>query len=104
LVFICLSKFFSIKNLGKGSLSTKEVLESYGKRFGIEEMFKDLKEVWGCGKQEVRKLGSNEGVTVLNMTMYNLVELSTWSVSGEALRNRSDCGRPQPPTLTRKST
>jgi NifB/MoaA-like Fe-S oxidoreductase len=42
-------------------LSTKEILESYGKRFGIEEMFKDLKEVWGWGKQEVRKLESNEG-------------------------------------------
>ena len=33
------------------SRSAKEILESYGVRFGIEEMFKDLKEVWGWGKR-----------------------------------------------------
>jgi len=28
----------------------KEILESDGVRFGIEEVFKDLKEVWGWGR------------------------------------------------------
>jgi hypothetical protein len=42
--------------------SAVEILESYGVRFGIEGVFKDLKEVWGWGKQEVRLLESNEFV------------------------------------------
>ena len=36
--------------------SAVEILESYGVRFGIEEVFKDLKEIWGWGKQELRLL------------------------------------------------
>ena len=34
--------------------SAVEILESYGVRLGMEEVSKDLKEVWGWGKQEVR--------------------------------------------------
>ena len=30
-------------------MSVVEILESYAVRFGIEEMFKDLKDVWGWG-------------------------------------------------------
>ena len=38
-------------------------------RFGIEEVFKDLKAVWGWGKQELRLLESNEAATVMNMVL-----------------------------------
>ena len=30
-----------------------EIWESYAVRFGDEEMFKDLKDVWSWGKQEL---------------------------------------------------
>ena len=43
--------------------SAKEILESYGVRFGIEETFKDLKDIWGWGKQELRLFESNEAAT-----------------------------------------
>ena len=70
------------------ALSTKEILESYGIRFGIEEVFKDLKDVWGWGKQEVRLLESNEASTTMNMLLYGMVELSTWECCGEELVDR----------------
>jgi len=59
--------------------SVVEILESYGVRFGIEEVFKDLKDVWGWGKQEVRLLESNEAVTTMNMVLYTMTELATWN-------------------------
>ena len=71
------------------SRSAKEILESYGVRFGIEEMFKDLKEVWGWGKQEVRLLERNEAATVMNMLLYSMTELTTWDRTQEELVDRS---------------
>ena len=71
------------------SRSAKEILESYGVRFGIEEMFKDLKEVWGWGKQEVRLLERNEAATAMNMLLYGMTELATWDRTQEELVDRS---------------
>jgi hypothetical protein len=70
------------------NMDVKEILEAYGVRFGIEEMFKDLKEVWGWGKQEVRKLETNEAVTTMNMLSFGLTELSTWDRKAEELVDR----------------
>jgi hypothetical protein len=69
--------------------SVKEILESYGVRFGIEEMFKDLKEIWGLGKQEVRLLERNEAATTMNMLLFAMTELSTWDRTQEELVDRS---------------
>jgi hypothetical protein len=69
-------------------MEVKEILESYGIRFGIEEVFKDLKEVWGWGKQELRLLESNEAATTLNMLLFSMTELSTWDRSSEELVDR----------------
>jgi len=69
--------------------TAKEILESYGVRFGIEETFKDLKEVWGWGKQELRLLESNEAATTINMLLYSLTELSTWDRPAADLVDRS---------------
>ena len=69
----------------------KEILESYGVRFGIEEVFKDLKEVWGWGKQELRLLESNEAATTMSMLLYGMLELSTWDRSAEELVDRRHC-------------
>ena len=63
-------------------------MEAYGVRFGIEEMFKDLKDVWGWDRQEVRKLETNEAVTALNMLSFGLTELSTWDSSFSELVDR----------------
>jgi len=71
-------------------MGAKEILESYAVRFGIEEMFKDLKEVWGWGKQEVRLLESNEAATAMNMLLYGMTELATWERSQGELVDRSD--------------
>jgi hypothetical protein len=71
------------------AMSVVEILESYAVRFGIEEMFKDLKDVWGWGKQELRKLESNEAATTMNMLLFGMTELSTWERSQEELVDRS---------------
>jgi hypothetical protein len=70
------------------AMDVKEILESYGVRFGIEETFKDLKDVWGWGKQELRLLESNEAATAMNMLLYAMTELATWDRSAEELVNR----------------
>jgi hypothetical protein len=72
----------------EANMEVKEILEAYGVRFGIEEMFKDLKEVWGWGKQEVRLLERNEAVTTLNMLSFGLTELATWDRSSAELVDR----------------
>jgi len=59
--------------------------------FGIEEVFKDLKEIWGWGKQELRLLESNEAATVMNMLLFGMVELATWHRTSEELIDRKDC-------------
>ena len=76
--------------------SEREILESYGVRFGIEEVFKDLKAVWGWGKQELRLLESNEAATVMNMVLYGMVELATWNRTAQELIDRSDAPRDDP--------
>jgi hypothetical protein len=73
----------------EASMEVKEILEAYGVRFGIEEVFKDLKDVWGWGKQEVRLLETNEAVTTLNMLSFGLTELATWDRTFEELVDRS---------------
>ena len=42
-------------SIGKG------ILESYGVRFGIEEVFNDLKEIWGLGQTGVAFVGIERG-------------------------------------------
>jgi hypothetical protein len=71
-------------------VSVLEILESYAARFGIEEMFKDLKEVWGWGKQELRLLESNEGAATMNLLLFGMTELATWDRSHGELVDRKD--------------
>ena len=65
--------------------SPEEIIKAYSLRFSIEEMFKDLKEVEGIGKQQVRKLESNIGAFTLCLLMYTLVELWAWDKSNDYL-------------------
>ncbi len=67
----------------------QEILEAMADRGAEEQTFKDVKEVWGAGQQQVRNLHSNEGCFNLNLWMYSLVEAWAWSKAEEELVDRS---------------
>lgn len=77
--------FFSLDT----QLSVREVLEAFADRASIEQVFHDVKEVWGAGQQQVRHLWANIGVWHLNLWMYTLVELWAWSQPKARLCDRS---------------
>lgn len=66
-----------------------EILEGMADRGAEEQTFKDVKEVWGAGQQQVRNVHSNEGCFHLNLWMYSLVEAWAWDRSEEELVDRS---------------
>ncbi len=65
------------------------ILEAMADRGAEEQTFKDVKEVWGAGQQQVRNLHSNEGCFNLNLWMYSLVEAWAWDRPAEELVDRS---------------
>jgi hypothetical protein len=67
----------------------REVLEAMADRGAEEQMFKDVKEVWGAGQQQVRNVHSNEGCFNLNLWMYSLVEAWAWGRAEGQLVDRS---------------
>ncbi len=67
-----------------------DILETVAGRWGIEEHFHDVKEVWGAAKQQVRNLWSTIGCWNLNQWMYTVVELCSWDASQARLSDRSD--------------
>lgn len=64
------------------------ILEAMADRGAEEQTFKDVKEVWGAGQQQVRNVQSNEGCFNLNLWMYSLVEAWAWDKAEEALVDR----------------
>jgi hypothetical protein len=66
-----------------------EILEAMADRNAEEQTFKDVKEVWGAGQQQVRNVYSNEGCFNLNLWMYSLVETWAWEQQEEALVDRA---------------
>jgi hypothetical protein len=66
----------------------QEILEAMADRSAEEQTFKDVKEVWGAGQQQVRNLHSNEGCFNLNLWLYSLVEAWAWKRSDEELIDR----------------
>ena len=44
----------------------------------------------GWGKQELRKLESNEAATTMNMLLFGMTELATWNRSQSELVNREE--------------
>jgi len=55
------------------SLSAKEILETYKKRWNIEQGYKDLREYFGLGKEENRLYEALIAKITLSMFTYNLV-------------------------------
>jgi hypothetical protein len=71
-------------------MSTKEIVEMAADRNTIEQMFKDLKQEWGAGEQQARKLQTNIGAWHMNLWGYTLVECWAWEQSNEQLIDRQD--------------
>jgi hypothetical protein len=66
-----------------------EVLEGMSDRGSEEQMFKDVKEVEGAGRQQVRNVYSNEGCFNMNLWIYSVVEAWAWQKQEEELVDRS---------------
>jgi DDE superfamily endonuclease len=73
----------------KAEATPREILEGIADRGALEQTFKDVKEVWGAGQQQVRNVYSNEACFNLNLWMYSLVETWAWERPEEALVDRS---------------
>jgi DDE superfamily endonuclease len=65
------------------------ILEAMADRGAIEQMFKDVKEVWGAGQQQVRNVYACIGAFAVNLTLYSVVEAWAWGQTDEALVDRS---------------
>jgi hypothetical protein len=74
--------------LARLSLSAARILELAADRGALEETFKDVKEVWGAGQQQVRNVWANVGAFNMNAWMYSAVELWAWERSHEKLVDR----------------
>ncbi|MDZ7617254.1 MAG: hypothetical protein U1E05_09630 [Patescibacteria group bacterium] len=72
------------------SAEVRDILEVAAARWGIEEHFHDVKEVWGAGQQQVRKVWSNIGCWHLNQWLSTLVELCCWDLSQPELADRRE--------------
>jgi hypothetical protein len=66
-----------------------EVLEAMADRGAVEQTNKDVKEVWGAGRQRVRNLDSGVGCFNLNLWLYSLVEAWAWHKAEGELVDRS---------------
>jgi hypothetical protein len=78
-----------------------EILEMVAERNSLEQTFKDVKEVWGAGQQQLRNLQANIGAWHLNLWAYTLVELWAWKQPAENLVDRSQSpwdGEPRRPS------
>jgi DDE superfamily endonuclease len=70
--------------------SVQEVLEAFADRATIEQDFRDVKEVWGAGQQQVRNIWTNVAVYHMNLWMHTLVELWAWRRTHRQLCDRRD--------------
>src|SRR5205823_8455857 len=65
------------------------ILEAMADRGAIEQTFKDVKEVWGAGQQQVRNVYASIGAFAVNLILYSLVEAWAWAREEEGLVDRS---------------
>jgi DDE superfamily endonuclease len=75
----------------RAEATPQEILEAAADRNALEQTFKDVKEVWGAGQQQVRNVHSNQACFNLNLWMYTLVEAWAWGQAEERLADRSAC-------------
>jgi hypothetical protein len=65
-----------------------EIVAAMADRGAEEQLFKDVKEVWGAGQQQVRNVYSNEACFNLNLWLASLVEAWAWNRPAAALVDR----------------
>lgn len=70
--------------------SVAEIIETFADRSAIEQVFHDVKEVWGSGQQQVRNLWANIAAWHLNLWLHTLTELWAWDRSATELVHRED--------------
>lgn len=70
--------------------SVREIIEAFADRAAIEQVFHDVKEVWGSGRQQVRNVWANLACWHLNLWLFTLVELWAWNKPAEQLTHRDD--------------
>lgn len=70
--------------------SVAEIIECFADRSAIEQVFHDVKEVWGSGQQQVRNLFSNIATWHVNLWLHTLVELWAWDRAANDLVHRDD--------------
>ena len=70
--------------------TVREIIEAFADRSPIEQVFHDIKEVWGAGQQQVRNLWSNIGCWHLNLWLFTLTELWAWPLKAQQLTQRDD--------------
>jgi DDE superfamily endonuclease len=75
------------------SVTAEEILAAMADRGSMEQMNKDVKDVWGADEQQVRNLDSNVGCFNLNLWMYSTVEASAWDKDEAELVDRSPWDR-----------
>jgi hypothetical protein len=66
-----------------------DILGLVADRAAIEQVFHDIKEIWGAGQQQLRNIHANVGAYHLNLWAHTLVELWAWNRSEKQLVDRS---------------
>jgi len=62
----------------KTDATAAEILGLVADRATIEQVFHDVKEVWGAGQQQLRNIHANVGAWHMNLWAHTLVELWAW--------------------------
>lgn len=71
------------------TVTVAAVLEAMADRGAIEQLFKDVKEVWGAGQQQVRNVYASIGAFTVNLVLYSVVEAWAWARREDELVDRS---------------
>jgi hypothetical protein len=71
------------------AVRAETVLEAMADRGALEQTFKDVKEVWGAGQQQVRNVYASIGAFAVNLTLYSVLEAWAWARAEEELVDRS---------------
>jgi hypothetical protein len=69
--------------------TAEQILAAMADRGAIEQLFKDLKEVWGAGQQQVRNVYASIGAFAVNLSLYSVVEAWAWAQREEDVLDRS---------------
>jgi len=72
------------------SASAADILGAVAARSSLEQVFHDVKEVWGAGQQQLRNLWANIGAYHLSLWLHTLVEVWAWRRARRRLSDRAD--------------